>query len=133
MDNNTNLHKNQLIDTSAQKRQCKMCHESFNSSSFARHTKTCPFSAFKLSKNQLLDLERGFVTPQPTTDNKTSIKDEQFARLTEQLEEFKKELVALKEAKATVTPHPVVKLNLTDYDKRFEVFCSRLRNDEQAT
>jgi hypothetical protein len=130
MDNHT-LNKQTLTDTPA-KKQCDKCHEVYNFRSFARHYKACPFAAFKHSKNQLLDLERGLATPHPTDTNKDLNKDDELVKLTLQLEEFKKELAILKEQRANVTPHPQVNLNLADFDEKFEVFRSRLRNDQQA-
>ena len=90
MDNHTLLQTNQNSITATPRKQCDKCHETFNASSFARHVKICPFAAFKLSKNQLLDLEISAVTPQPSDNNKDSIKDEQVAKLTQQLEEIKR-------------------------------------------
>ena len=72
------------------------------------------------------------VTPHPTDTNKDLNKDHELVKLTLQLEEFKKELAILKEQRATATPHPQVNLNLADFDEKFEVFCSRLRNNQQA-
>ena len=72
------------------------------------------------------------VTPHPTDTNKDLNKDHELVKLTLQLEEFKKELAILKEQRANVTPHPQVNLNLADFDEKFEVFRSRLRNDQQA-
>ena len=132
MDNHTLLQTNQNSITATPKKQCDRCHETFNASSFARHVKICPFAAFKLSKNQLLDLEISAVTPHPSDNNKDLIKDEQVAKLTQQLEEIKKELASMRELNSKTTPHPKINFNLSDYEEKFEVFRSRLRNDQQA-
>ena len=38
----------------------------------------------------------------------------------------------MRELNSKTTPHPQINFNLSDYEEKFEVFRSRLRNDQQA-